>query len=513
MLVKTFVAFALASSSLLAQETPAPNPAPAPAKNSLTLGDAAPALSLKQWYKGGPVSLEADKTYIIECWATWCGPCIAAFPHLSELAKEYKDKITVIGVDVWERKKPEEVKAFVDSQGDKMSYNVAADDEGQVADKWLKAAGRSGIPCAFVVHKGKVMWIGHPGSLEAKLLNSILDGSYDLAASKKHFEIDAVVSKVQRSVQGLMRKRDFDGAVAQIDAAIAANPVAAENLESLKKSIATRKAEMAAEEAAEAAAKASPLKLGDKAPEFKVGQWYKGGPVAIADDKTYVVECWATWCGPCIAAFPHLSELAKANDKISFIGVNVWERRKAEEVKAFVESQGDKMAYNVVADADDTIANKWLRAAGQNGIPSAFVVHQGKVMWIGHPSGLNNELLKSIVDGSYDLATAIKAAAEEAAADDFFNQKVQPLLRKQDVSGALVQLEEMKKQFPSKEKDISGFMKRLQAKMPADGKAAAEAKAAPADARVAKLEGIKKSLLEQVAEIDALIQKIREEKK
>lgn len=228
-------------------------------------------------------------------------------------------------------------------------------------------------------------------------------------------------------------------------------------------------ARAAAADAVAAKAPAAPavtLKIGDAAPELKVGEWYKGGPVALEADKTYIVECWATWCGPCIAAFPHLSELAKANkDKITVIGVNVWERKKPEEVKAFVEGQGDKMSYNVVADADGAVATNWLKAAGRSGIPCAFVVNRGKIVWIGHPASLKQELLGSILDGTFDMAAYAKAAEQEEAAGKFFQRNVMPQMAKKDYAGAIVQLEEMKKQFPTEEKRINTYidqMKKMQ---------------------------------------------------
>lgn len=36
---------------------------------------------------------------IVEFWASWCGPCRMAFPHLSGLARKFKDKgLAVVGV-------------------------------------------------------------------------------------------------------------------------------------------------------------------------------------------------------------------------------------------------------------------------------------------------------------------------------------------------------------------------------------------------------------------------------
>jgi thiol-disulfide isomerase/thioredoxin len=207
------------------------------------------------------------------------------------------------------------------------------------------------------------------------------------------------------------------------------------------------------------------LRIGDAAPAFKVTQWYKGGPVALEPEKAYLVECWATWCGPCVAAFPHLSELAKANKgKLTVIGVNVWERKQPEAVKTFVEAQGDKMSYNVAADGEGAIGQNWLKAAGRNGIPCAFLVLKGKIVWIGHPGTLTQALLGSILDGTCDLAALARATEQEEAASRFFQHNVVPLIGKHDYAGAIVQLEAMKKQFPSEEKRINSYIADMKSK-------------------------------------------------
>ena len=221
-----------------------------------------------------------------------------------------------------------------------------------------------------------------------------------------------------------------------------------------------------AETAASPAAEVKSLKVGDVAPAFKVTEWFKGDAVTIDDSKTYIIECWATWCGPCIKAFPHLSDIAKANkDKITVIGVNVWERKSSEEVKAFVEKQGDNMSYLVAADGDKVIANDWLKAAGQNGIPCAFVVRKGKVNWIGHPSQLKQDLLDSILNDTFDVAAYAKAKEKEQAAANYFRANIMPLMMKKDYAAAIGKLEEMKKEFPDDAATIDGHIARLKGQM------------------------------------------------
>ena len=72
------------------------------AQVSFNIADPAPSLYVQEWLKGTPIQqFEKGRIYVIEFWATWCKPCIAAMPHLSVLASKYKNKITIIGVSVY----------------------------------------------------------------------------------------------------------------------------------------------------------------------------------------------------------------------------------------------------------------------------------------------------------------------------------------------------------------------------------------------------------------------------
>jgi len=159
-----------------------------------------------------------------------------------------------------------------------------------------------------------------------------------------------------------------------------------------------------------------PLKLGDAAPEFKVDEWVKGEKFdSLESGKVHVLEFWATWCGPCITAIPHLTELQKKYPDVRFVGVASSESgndeaAKLAKVKEFVAGQGEKMDYRVVYVGDRTkMSRPWMEAAGQSGIPCSFIVDaSGRVAWIGHPMTMDKPL-EQIVKGEYDIA---KAAAE-----------------------------------------------------------------------------------------------------
>lgn len=150
------------------------------------LGDPAPPLKIKKWIKGEAVDLAKGKEkniYVVEFWATWCGPCRMSIPHLTEMQKKFKNKgVVFIGIS---DESATTVEKFVKKMGDRMDYRVAVDDRIKTNKAYMAAFGIRGIPHAFVVNKsGQIAWQGHPMNGLEQVLGRIVAGTYDVEKAK-----------------------------------------------------------------------------------------------------------------------------------------------------------------------------------------------------------------------------------------------------------------------------------------------------------------------------------------
>ena len=227
---------------------------------------------------------------------------------------------------------------------------------------------------------------------------------------------------------------------------------------------------------------AATLKVGDPAPAISPKKWLKGTPLTgFTKGSVYVVEFWATWCGPCKESIPHLTELAhKYQGKATFTGVSVFEDPQAKDeafltkVSDFVKDMGAKMDYNVAADGlAGTMGKTWMEAAGQDGIPTAFVVDQsGTIAWIGHPMGGLDEVVGQVISKSFDpkaeAARKAKAAAEAAKMQEALKPLVEAV-QAQKFDVAAIEAGKLIEKFPERGDDLA--MAKYQFLMQSDEKA------------------------------------------
>jgi thiol-disulfide isomerase/thioredoxin len=193
----------------------------------LVIGDPAPMIAISRWIKGDPVvAYSPDKVFVVEFWATWCGPCLKSMPHIASLQSEYGEKVTFIGVTAEDEATVTEFMGNLAGQGDKtwsdiLTYRIALDDERKTNERFMDAAGQGGIPCAFIVGKsGNVEWIGHPVEIDGPL-KQIVDGSWDSALAKKSALESKALEKALRiagpKLDESMAAGDVTGAIALID--------------------------------------------------------------------------------------------------------------------------------------------------------------------------------------------------------------------------------------------------------------------------------------------------------
>jgi thiol-disulfide isomerase/thioredoxin len=196
---------------------------------TLDPGDPAPALNPAKWLKGVPITrFETGQVYVVEFWATWCGPCKANIPHLTELAHQYKDRVAIAGISIWESTDPtdlsyvQKVENFVRQQGDKMDYCVAVDGpQSAVANAWMAAAGEKGIPASFIVGKdGRIAWIGYPANL-GDALQQVLADKFDVPAARSRRDLEL---KMVRPLNEAMAAKDYKRALELIDTIVARQP-------------------------------------------------------------------------------------------------------------------------------------------------------------------------------------------------------------------------------------------------------------------------------------------------
>ncbi|MES2375772.1 MAG: TlpA disulfide reductase family protein [Bacteroidota bacterium] len=172
------------------------------------IGDPAPALRVKQWIKGKPVThFQKGTVYIVEFWATWCQPCMASMPHLSDLARKYKGKLNVVAISVYEEKGTtlKQVKAVVEKMGTKMDFNVATEDPRFTVHDWLVNwnVKNDGIPKTFIVNvQGQMAWIGEPHNADEVLKKAVANtwGAKDIKELATQKKFNKYLSDLDESI-------------------------------------------------------------------------------------------------------------------------------------------------------------------------------------------------------------------------------------------------------------------------------------------------------------------------
>lgn len=200
----------------------------------LTIGSVAPSIDVEHWVSNGDgkfsevTKFESGKVYVVEFWATWCGPCIMSMPHLAEMQTSYADAgVQFISVSDEDLDTVESfLKRTVRGEEEKTYgeltkvYCLTTDPDRSVHDDYMEAAYQMGIPTAFIVGKeGLVEWIGHPMSMDEPLA-AVVDGSWDRTTIAEEILAEQKSFMVMEKVQIAMQEGDTEKAMGLINSAL-----------------------------------------------------------------------------------------------------------------------------------------------------------------------------------------------------------------------------------------------------------------------------------------------------
>lgn len=356
-------------------------------------GQPAPSLEvLTDWRNTEALDWEDLRGHVVlvDLWGVWCAPCRKETPHLVELFEEHREEgFLVLGIHSRFRHDGDRVEDFLDEHG--VSYPVAAD----TADSIKESLAVRMWPTYYLVDRdGKVRIAGVSKDDDEEgvkfmdhavkaLLAEPWEGErkeLELKEREKRPEPEPPVATVNRDVRsgGNVRTPKTPPKPAELELDDDGWPV-------------VRKKRLYAREDLR----------GKPAPELVVESWLT--PEPEREGRVVLIDFWATWCGPCKSALPHLQEWSLAwPDDLVVIGLS----DQAPEVlnPRTRRPWGDAVA-RLVAELELTYPQaldgeaRMKKALGVQGIPHVLLVDSsGVVRWQGFPGDPADPLTREVVD-------------------------------------------------------------------------------------------------------------------
>jgi thiol-disulfide isomerase/thioredoxin len=151
--------------------------------------------------------------------------------------------------------------------------------------------------------------------------------------------------------------------------------------------------------------------LDEEAPDFELAD-LNGNIVSLKSlrGKTVILDFWATWCGPCLTAFPGMQMAVNKfenDDKVQFLFVNTSEKGADLNNKVSELLKTNNYSFHVLMDDQMKGTNRYKTAYAYNvlGIPTTvFIGPDGKIRFKKLVSNGNKEQMVEEISIMIDLA-------------------------------------------------------------------------------------------------------------
>src|SRR5262249_39735718 len=113
-----------------------------------------------------------------------------------------------------------------------------------------------------------------------------------------------------------------------------------------------------------------------------------------------LVDCWATWCSPCMAKMPKLKDFYEQRRRDGFEIVGVCFDQDAEKAKKALTLLGISWPQ-VFVPSDEPARQLWEEGTGIDGLPRLFLIDRDGILRAEcNPGDLETQVARLLGDGA-----------------------------------------------------------------------------------------------------------------